>query len=205
MAVTCKRCGGGHPTWDCPYNDEQAAKKLASARKIDDAIVSGRLPATPELGPPDRPYKKSTAARKDVLGKQTVGLVSALPLSEPGKRNPDRSRGRREQHSDATAAGTQAPPVDTYPRIEGAKFVATVPEGTQLLSYGNRVLAAGPGLAPSIVTSKGLVALTVPVGDLKKGGRPKTVEDRQAYKRDKEQKRRDRIKKEKSNGDQSTD
>lgn len=71
--------------------------------------------------------------------------------------------------------------------------MAYVPEGTQLLSYGNRVLAAGPGLVPSIVTKDGLVPITMPLDQMKKGGRPRTrtPEEWKAYKADKERQRRE--------------
>lgn len=152
-----------------------------------------------------KPPKKSTAA----------------PVSEPRKDQPTPRKGAsrtvpQASHADtrvegasggsdpsrATGGSHQQPALRTevalgavdLPRIEGAKFVADLPPGTQLMAYGNRILAAGPGLAPSIVTSAGLVPLSVPLVDLKRGGRPKTVEDRKEYKRLKEQKRRDAAK-----------
>jgi hypothetical protein len=79
-------------------------------------------------------------------------------------------------------SGYQAPPVDTIP---GAIFVAYVPDGTHLHTYGNHVIAAGPNLPASIVTKGGLVPIISPESQLKKGGRPKTVGNRKVYKAEK--------------------
>lgn len=94
--------------------------------------------------------------------------------------------------SDRPNPGDGAGSVAQIPRIEGTKFVAEVPEGTQLVVYGNHVLAAGPNLRPSIVTKDGLVPLTVPVSEIKTGGRPRLHPDRKAYKAEKERDRRAR-------------
>lgn len=186
MAVSCSYCFGPHPTYEC--------RKKPDGWKHGDPDINGT--PTRKLGsaPILQEFRTNLAAAKKAVAeaKSTAALMEVHATGVEHGATAEKPLHTRN----VQPVSTQASPVDTYPRIEGAKFVAEVPEGTQLLRYGNRVLAAGPGLAPSIVTMDGLVPLTVPLSELKMGGRPKTMtpEQRKEYKRLKEQERRDDLK-----------
>ncbi len=170
--MICPKCNKFHYVpGECPAG---AALRPRAAEEAKPAPVKAPKPSK-RLAPVTKNEPEASAV--------TSGDYQRKPVSAPlvSESSPD--------------ADAQRPTVrPNYTRIEGATFVAEVPAGTELLTYGNRVLAAGPGLAPSIVTSKGLVPLMTPLAELKKGGRPRTVEDRAAYKADKERDRRARDK-----------
>lgn len=171
MAVTCKKCGGSHPVWEC----------TASAAKIA-AYAESQKSAVERFGQkPGMVGVKSTEAQKDEAVDNFIRGRSSAVERGPSKSNVAGS-------IPAARSNRHAP--EAIPVLPGTKFIAEVPPGTKLMSYGNRVIAAGPDLQPSIVTSNGLVPLTVPVTELKKGGRPRTVENRKVYKADKERERR---------------
>lgn len=66
----------------------------------------------------------------------------------------------------------------------GAKFIAEVPDGTKMIQFGDKVIAAGPNTPASYVTDGGLVPIKP------KRGRPKTITDMKAYKAEKARERR---------------
>lgn len=131
--------------------------------------IADQAPVARRAGVPAR--TKSTAVRKDAPDHNATGQ-SALNAGE---------------------AGTQAPPVDTESHAKATK--AKRPAAKK--AAGGRVASRPrPGRAVAPAAKKAVKALRdkgdiIPAEAVKRGrGRPKTVEDRKAYKAQKERERR---------------
>ncbi len=97
MRVTCKNCGGAHPTYDC-----KRPKKPASAVETSAPADGGRKTKTDASAP--KSQTKSTAARKDVRNGGQRSKGAALEAEVPVRVRPDPID---------VSAGTQALTVDT--------------------------------------------------------------------------------------------
>lgn len=94
MAVTCKKCGDGHPTWECPWSDEKAAKRLASKFQAPDTgHIAGATRIEPKpvgqaVAPPNSRAKatkgKTATARAEKKGKATADGVASRPIGGGG-------------------------------------------------------------------------------------------------------------------------
>jgi hypothetical protein len=168
---TCRVCGAAH--WGtCMNHDARGA-------------IADQAPVARRAGVPAR--TKSTAARKDVPRR--------LPIA------PERSGDARQSSvSDERivtpptgTAGTQAPPVDTNSR---AKATRAKPPARPKAGANGVASRPRPGRAVAPAAKKAVKALRdkgdiIPAEAVKRGrGRPKTVEDRKAYKAQKERERR---------------
>ena len=134
--------------------------------------IADQAPVARRAGVPAR--TKSTAARKDVH----VGWLSGAAV---------------EIEPNAPPAGTQAPPVDTNSR---AKATRAKPPARPKAGANGVASRPRPGRAGAPAAKKAVKALRdkgdiIPAEAVKRGrGRPKTVEDRKAYKAQKERERR---------------
>lgn len=169
----CRVCGAAH--WGtCMNHDARGA-------------IADQAPVARRAGVPAR--TKSTAARKDV-----PGSLRMTPASAPQPEPQDRIGGLgNDPEVVILAAGTQAPPVDTESHAKATK--AKRPAAKK--AAGGRVASRPrPGRAVAPAAKKAVKALRdkgdiIPAEAVKRGrGRPKTVEDRKAYKAQKERERR---------------
>ncbi len=165
MEVKCKKCGASHPTWDC----QASAAKIASyAASKNEPVATATLAGDSSALTGSRSAGSAAEGGQAPRSRPSVPNPKSRPTSSDSVRNAkadepaavERPEGERRNgvpHLNDTQISV---PSGEHPVIAGAKFIAEVPAGTMLKSFGNKVIASGPGLVPSIVTKDGLVPIT---------------------------------------------
>lgn len=174
---TCRVCGAAH--WGtCMNHDARGA-------------IADQAPVARRAGVPAR--TKSTAARKDVPEEARSGQPEKAISGDSDPAASGLTNVMAPRRKAKPEAGTQAPPVDTESHAKATK--AKRPAAKKAPG-GGVASRPRPGRAVAPAAKKAVKALRdkgdiIPAEAVKRGrGRPKTVEDRKAYKAQKERERR---------------
>lgn len=193
MMVSCKKCGGPHPTWECQAS---VAKIAAHENRGGSSAVRAGRNEKPDAGSNPAPRSKSTAARKDVPRRDE--LAGPVQNQDGGSLAPQNDRaGGKVRPEPATVpevvAGSESVTVGRVTRLEASPRSNGSQAGTQAppVDAKSQVVALqSDGRAPSFAGVEGDANRQLTIRGTPRQRAPKGTFDRKAYQRDAAKRRR---------------